>query len=329
MPAKHQRTRVQHYVPQLYLRGFATPSQKLFCYDKLQDTSYPTTIYAAAQESFFYEVPPGTTTEPVPVNAIERKLGELETEWAPRLSALIASADADNITHEQLAYFSPFVALQWMRTRTHRDTLHAALNQLGQTHANDLIKLNFPGEDLKVRVTFPETGMPAIQAEQMLDPDVILQMARDLDRHIWVIGINNTGRPLYTSDHPVVRRANRKDGDRWLVGVRDLGIEFAFPLDARHLLLILERGHFKDWKSLDSRTAPLTLDQVADYNQLQVMKSGRWVYCLHDEFEIARTACIADPRIRDPNRPRVNVETTPMVGVGDTMRNYVMVTALE
>jgi hypothetical protein len=70
-----------------------------------------------------------------------------------------------------------------------------------------------------------------------------------------VVGINDTGQPFYTSDHPVVRRANLTQGGRRLVGVRDPGIEFVFPLDSRHILLIPERAYFADWRRLDNKGA--------------------------------------------------------------------------
>jgi hypothetical protein len=324
---KTHRTRAQHYEPQLYLRGFTNTSGKLFCYDKVSDRPYPTSTQGAAQESNFYEIAPGTTVERVADNAVEKQLGKLEAEFGPRLADLIGSADAGKITNEQLAYFSPFVALQWMRTKTFRVTAHEMIEKVGQTHADDLISLNFPGQDPKVNVTYPEKGMPAVHAEKMLDPEWILHMARGLDRHIWVIGI--TDAPLYTSDHPVVRRANQHDGVRPLVGVRDPGVEFAFPLDSRHLLLILERTHFKDWRKHDAGTVRLTGDQVRDYNCLQVRRSCQRVFCAEDDFTLAREICAAEPEIKNPHRPRVRVGSTPMIDEGDTKKNYTYVIALE
>jgi hypothetical protein len=55
---KPHRTATQHYVPQLYLRGFTNASGGMFCYDKQADHSHPTSTRAAAQEPYFYELPP-------------------------------------------------------------------------------------------------------------------------------------------------------------------------------------------------------------------------------------------------------------------------------
>jgi hypothetical protein len=65
---KRRRTETQHYVPQLYLRGFTNASGCMFCYDKQADRSHLTTTKAAAQEPYFYELPPALK---VPLNTAE------------------------------------------------------------------------------------------------------------------------------------------------------------------------------------------------------------------------------------------------------------------
>src|SRR5437773_12528324 len=92
-PRKKHRTENEHFVPQLYLRGFTNSSGQMFCYDKTTAKSYPTSIKAAAQEPNFYEIPP-TPELHVPVNSVENALGAIERAWTPMLTELIESADA-------------------------------------------------------------------------------------------------------------------------------------------------------------------------------------------------------------------------------------------
>lgn len=326
---KGHRTRAQHYVPQFYLRGFTGASGKMFCYDKASGNVYPTSPHDAAHQANFYEIAPGTTKSPVADNTVEKFLSRLEREFAPMLARLIRSADTDTIFPELLDYFSPYVALQWLRTKTFRDTIHQTCEKFMQAHAYDLIRANFPGQEAKVRVTVGTETMPALQAQFMLDPEAILGMTEALDHHTWVVGINRTGHLFYTSDHPVGRRANCCEGGRRLLGARDPGIEYVYPLDSRHILLILERSYFRTWRRHDGRAVQLSTGQVEDYNGLQVRLSGQRLFCAEDDFDLARKLCAAEPEIRDPNRPRVKVETTAMVDAGDTKKNYVITTALE
>lgn len=325
---KRHRTRSQHYVPQQYLRGFTDASGKLHCYDKASDKVFGTSPANVAQESNFYEIAPGTTVTPVPDNVIEKELARIESEMAPVLRNMIASADRGKIDPDLISEFMPYIAVQWLRTRTVRDTLRELANKSTQALADDLVRVNF-GEEPKVVVQLREECIPALHAEHMLNPEMIVNIALSLERLICVVGITTANTPLYTSDHPVVRRANRSLGGRPMVGPRDPGIEYAYPLDRTHLLLMLEKQHFKEWRRHDARSVPLIPEQVRDYNGLQVRRSSRLVYCPVPEFALARELCQADPAIRDPDRPRAVVETTPMEGDGETMRNYMFVNALE
>lgn len=325
--AKQQRTRSQHYVPQFYLRGFANKSGKLFCFDKATDKVFSSSPGGLAQESNFYEIHPGTTEEPVADNAIEQQLQRIEQEFAPRLTKLIRNADRNRITPEELSFFSPLVAIQWMRTRAFRDTAHELIEKFCQAHVDDLVRLNFQGA--KATISLPEINLPAIHVSHMLNAETVIQMARGLDRLIWIVGRNQTNQALYTSDHPVVRRANCFAGDQPLLGIRDPGLEFAFPLDNTHILILRDRVFFKEWRRYDGQSLDLTIDQVADFNRLQVQKSSRRVYCSCNDFDLARHICASEPEIRDPHRSRVKIEASPIVDDGAVKKNYIMATALE
>jgi hypothetical protein len=204
------------------------------------------------------------------------------------------------------------------------------LTKSGQTVVDDLVKLNFPGqEDLTPTFVLGEKTLPALHAQQMLDPDMIWKMGRSLERHLLIIGINNTNNHFYTSDHPVVRNPNCRDNVRPFVGFNDPGVEFAFPLDNKHILLILERNFFKDLRKYDAHAMPMTADQVRKYNRLQVRRSCQRVFCINDDFGLARDQCAAEPAICDPNRPRVTAGSTPFEKDGDGLKNYSYVIALE
>lgn len=191
--AKAHRTKAQHYVGQFYLRGFANAKEMMFCYDKKAAKSHPTPVSAAAQEPYFYEIAPGTTQDPIPLNAVEDTLSNIEGIAASQLRELVKCADEDKIPQELLGEFCSFVAVQWMRTRTHRDTIHEMITKGCQTVVDDLVKLNFPGhEDLTPTFVLGEKSLPALHAQQMLDPEMIWKMGRALERHLLIIGINDT-----------------------------------------------------------------------------------------------------------------------------------------
>ncbi len=303
-PKQPQWTKSQHYVPQLYLRNFTNHTGMMFCYDKVSDKVKSVSTKAAAKETYFYEIPT------VEMNAIEKFLGKIEDAWKPLISDLIKSADSGSLTDGQIDEFSPFLVMQWMRTKTFRDFVREAVNKNWQSIGDTTLEVNnMPG---KVKISMQEVTLPAVHAEQMFDASMLQIMADSLLWHYWVVGKNDTDQPFYTSDHPVVRRAHCQNDERKMLGARDPGIEYAFPLDSSHILLILERTHFAEWKQYNNKCRPLTLEQVQDYNGLQVMRSCQRVYCAKDDFSVARQLCAAHPEIRDPNRPRVKVISTPI-----------------
>src|SRR5262249_30017013 len=146
-PKKPHRTESQHYVPQFYLRGFTNAVGQMFCYDKVSGKSYPTSTAAAAQEPYFYENPPGSFENVnVPVNTVEKALSVVERTWAPLHAALIQSADRGRISATLTVEYAPFLVMQWMRTKTFRDTIHEIVQKSMQSIADDLVDVNFPGE---------------------------------------------------------------------------------------------------------------------------------------------------------------------------------------
>lgn len=70
----------------------------MFCYDKVADRSHPITTEAAAQESYFYEIPPGSFENVnVPLNAVENALSAVEGAAAPLHAELIKCADRGRV----------------------------------------------------------------------------------------------------------------------------------------------------------------------------------------------------------------------------------------
>lgn len=321
-----QRTKRQHFVAQLYLRRFADASGRLFCFDKVRGTSHPTSTAAAAQEANFYEIASGSFESGVeaPVNVVENALASIERMWGPRHGELLRCAEAGAVPAALKQEYSIFVVFQWMRTRSYRDAIHAVMQQYMQSIVNDLVDLNFPDHD-KVTVHVGTNTLAAIHAQKMFDLDEMEKMAWQVQRLLWVIGVNGTSHPFYTSDHPVVRRGNVRVNGRSGVGILDPGVEYAFPLDSRHILLMFERTHFAAWLEHENRSVVLSPEQVRDYNSLQVMRSNQRVFCADDDFGVASDVCRAHPEVCNPDRPRVVVESTPV----RNMKNYTFVTALE
>jgi hypothetical protein len=185
------KNKKQHYVPQCYLRRFTNANQGLLAFDKVSGTSYPTTTHDAAQERYFYDLPPDAFQgQQVGVREVEKTLAEIEGDYCRQLGEFLAAADRGGVSHGQIDEFSPYVVLQWMRTKSYREVTFELLQKAGQAFVDPLVEANFPGE--KVKVTLDRKSLPALHAEQFFDPERVRRFAFDLQRHLWVIGINKT-----------------------------------------------------------------------------------------------------------------------------------------
>src|SRR5439155_697644 len=94
----------------------------------------------------------------------------VEKTWAPLHAALIKAADAGRISAALTVEYGPFLVMQWMRTRTYRDTMREVTQRSMQSLADDLVEANFPGVK-KPKVTIGEQGMAALQSQKIFDQE--------------------------------------------------------------------------------------------------------------------------------------------------------------
>jgi hypothetical protein len=158
----------------------------------------------------------------------------------------------------------------------------------------------------------------------MWNPELVSKLAATLYHHIWLVCVNETSQPLYTSDHPVVMRSEVKPAptttsqpgegievlvefDSGLPGFGSRGVEVIFPLTPTKVLVALDRAHFTQFVELEYTSARLHPSAVEQYNRLQVLQSYRQVFCSTDSFELARKVCGEHPEVCSPNRDTVEV----------------------
>src|SRR5260221_10561198 len=141
----------------------------------------------------------------------------------------------------------------------------------------------------------------------VLDFDQMMSFAEILRHHIWYVGINNTPYPFWTSDNPVVRHAHNKEPFRSNWGLASPGIEIAFPLTPKYVLIMAERSYFSHYAQLEGTAYLLRKENVTFYNSMQVNDSFQQIYSSKSDFSLAVKMCRRNPELTSPNRPRVLV----------------------
>ena len=278
----------EHFVPQSYLRGFTGDGEHLCAFDKSTGTSFGTNVNGIACERYFYDLSDSQATE--------KAFAKLDGEYPHWRDQVIETVDrGETITPEQQTDLAFFIAMQVRRTRWFRDLniKIAAQVKAGFARVADYYREK-SGVTLKADASLAEYLAPnreetakVAQIRSIHSFPAMYELVQVLVHHIWIVGVNQTAHPFYTSDNPVVAFPHKQHPIRSYSGLRSEGIEVAFPMNSRYILALLERTYHAACEVLDCRSMPIGEAGVTFYNGVQVAGSDRWVYCQTDSFSLA------------------------------------------
>lgn len=299
----------QHYVPRFYLKNFLNKERRFWAFQKDSKKIFQTTPDNVANEKFFYDLPimDDALGEE---QAIEKYLSTFESIIAPLLAGFLKKVDAreiDSLDEDLRSLLCDFLVLQIIRTKAQRE---------GTIQMNALLKTNLiesgwlsETQINEIKSSNVDETAKRIQLERIVsDGGMKGEFSAILKGHIWLLFKNLTKTPYYTSDHPVIKIPHVDRSPRSNNGYKSNGIEVAIPLSSTHLLVLLERTHFKDFEKYENEVM-VHYDEanVTYYNSLQVSQSYRTLICQDNDFELAIEMATKDPHLRDLNRPRYGV----------------------
>jgi hypothetical protein len=285
-------TKKQHYVPRLYLRQFADPpgSDKVWVYDKGTGKRFQTNVERIAHENYFMD-PSGNLEQP-----FEKMFGVFESLFDPVLKIIINQQDITGLTVDEKISVVAFVVAQEYRTRTYRDQMKSFYSDFRDT-LPPVVYAAFigdaPGDD--------EELARALQ-QAMFSNHVFKPSMNKLLRMHWMLGVNQTSIPLWTSDHPVTRRNQYEFDDevtRMLMprtGLWTPGVEVHLPLTPS---LVLTLGDERNWSDLPPSGELVSVQDVYSVNALQLSQSGRFLYSNSDDFSWATAEIEKFPSLRE------------------------------
>ncbi|MFR9709677.1 DUF4238 domain-containing protein [Paenibacillus sp. MB22_1] len=311
----------QHTVSQSYLRFFANKAEQIYVFDKLQKKTFPTHIRNVASGRYFYDFPEGLPPDEegeLPDQIVEKFFAEIEGEYPKKINKIIATY---HMAHPDKVYSMPafsledkmeitgLITLQILRTKEFR----AGLVELHEKFTKSLLD-RFIQEDesefdpdsyeLKIKNEF----YSVLQAQQLANPEFLDSMTQTLMNHIWVVFVNLTDLPIYTSDTPIVKHANKDDKFISYGGYASEGIEIHYPLNSKFVLTLMDRRYFKDMEALENCFLPLdNVENIKYLNGLQISHAYRQVFCAEDKFDMAFDYCKQYPDACEEAKNRVSV----------------------
>lgn len=280
--------KIQHYVPQFYLRRFAERKKKghfIFCYDKQTGRVFQTHVRNVASEKGFYDLKyQGKTI------TLEPSLARMESQFHKVFDELLDDGILHEITQESRIAIAPYVALQMFRIPAHRKSFEHQIAFFSKIAPE------------------PMTGMPDIAGKALH----VLFLAQHLHEFAailasmkWMISHNRTGKPLWTSDNPVFNyNFEEPIGPMFSnLGLLCQGIQVHFPLSHEYALMMCDPERF-------SALPPyfqMEEDNVVWRNCGQVMNSTRYLFGPSEDFEMADRYLTEHPEYRNPNRALVEI----------------------
>lgn len=191
-----------------------------------------------------------------------------------------------------------FIAIQIIRTKSFRESLSSTYEQFVQALA---YKTQMCEEDALPRDAFAvSVNKDYIKLEHsgmILDPDMAVDFANAIRQHIWVMYVNKTDTPFYTSDDPVVNIPHKHDRFISYSGLSSDGIEIIFPISP---MLLLGMYDAKTYSTLfaDKSFMQADIELVEYFNRAQIIHCQRCVFSCSDDFAFAEQICTENPEFR-------------------------------
>lgn len=193
-------TKKQHYVPQVYLRGFSQDGKRVYPFDLKTGTSKqtPISIETICYEKYLYEIK-DNNGKIISDNYIEKILCILEGQFATYLNKLKSKAFNEVnyktkcfLTKEEKAFWVSFIAVQMLR-------IPLVLNTV------EKFTTEYFGEDLKentARTIALNQCLPFFKELKTDDKNVFSMIVKPFTEMTIAVGVDEK-ESIFTSDKPV------------------------------------------------------------------------------------------------------------------------------
>lgn len=289
------KIKIQHYVPRFYLRNFAIKKKNDFfinCFDKPSENKFVANIKSIGAEKYFYDLPKDVNQD------LEKSLAKIEGIFSKVCKKLVEKEYLNTLTLSEKSTLSLFIATQWLRTKENRENLKDTIKQLEKRLSNEKLspKLKKQIEAAKTEKAIKNLHIRIMQSIPEI-AEIILNMK-------WMLIINKTGMPYWTSDHPVSLHNDINLYPYGNLGLTSKGIQIYFPLTPKISLCICDPVRYK---ILPNKHEAKDEQNIIFQNHLQVKWSTRHLFSINSDFSLAEKMVKENSYLKDISRKRVSV----------------------
>lgn len=283
------RVKINHYVPQFYLKNFSTKRGKnysIHCFDKLHINNFPTNISKIGAEGRFYDP------------SLEKMLSKFESNFNIAYLSLIRKKEVELLTDEEKNYIATFVATQLIRTKEFREIIRDLINQVTDKLAKEKLSKELNRQTSEAQ---SEQVIRSLHDKMFTQLPLFTKIILDMK---WILFMNKSNLPLWTSDHPVTLFNPINHEPFGNLGLSSKGIQIHFPLTNNLSLIICDPITYSE---LPSNLEANDDENIIYENSLQVYWSTRHIFSQMNDFSLAKSIIKEDSSLKEINRKRWNV----------------------
>lgn len=290
---EENKVRLQHYVPRVYLKNFSTFNGEeyyVWVFDKVTEKIFQTNIKKIAlEEEFYNKVSEEQTTE--------KTLRDIETKFDIVAQKLISVKDLAMLDDQEKDVLAEFIAYQMIRTKEVREEIKDIPKQLLEKYGDDMD----PNFKYQVVNSMTKDSLREMQNNILMNIEIFKKRIRNLK---WIISINKTKFPFWTSDNPVIEYNEVDLFPYGNLGLDCFGFEMHFPINAMLTLTICDNRRFIE---LPYKEIIKDYRRIVRERDLQVGYSTRFIFSIDKNFGFAQMKVRENSLIKDPNRKRAKI----------------------
>lgn len=302
---KEVKSKVQHYIPQCYLRHFSLNKKFLFVYDKRLSKSFSSSTAKVGYIDDFYELPEkfikNLSEIPSGTSFFEKEFfaKNIEAKYCQLLGIINSKAKSwltsqikeEILNEKEKSFLAQLIAIQYLRMPDIREKYTDARKKADALRF-DIIKSfieytdpNLKGEIKNIQLSYDEAYNPILHSEMYSDEEMYLNIADLLIKKYWIYFVSESN-DFYTSDYPIIIKPHLPGQLPYWEGFGMKGAEIILPLGSSVLLTCWDPNFIKDFKNPSDSFCPINEKEKREYNCLQYMFSNEQTYSYHDDFKL-------------------------------------------
>ncbi len=311
------RVKQQHFVPRFYLAEWSGP-ESIWAIDKESGTSIRRSASKLAMQHYTYDTKiTSDDTDPERFQYFEKEFSKIESNIAPLFRSIINRArhlagpfvlpeNSLVISEEEVQRLAYFTIVQMLRDIKFRDNMRSSMNGWLKKIWCATAPILFSRKEQR-NICFNTVCEDHLKNYQMeFLRTRTNRFAAVLSEKIAVIGFNQSGIPLLTSDSPVLKLGYLINPKIAWDGLASPSSQIVLPMAPDVVLIFFDRDFYLEQRKYDRRIRVLSRYEVTKFNEHQVRQSDKRLFSEKNDSQFVQAILNQAKRESWPKVPKDN-----------------------